>query len=120
MNTGKILRFIALVYGIIVTLLLSLIFVPKLMGAFHSTKEFIDGVTQWYDNPTGFVFTYFIGYLILWWKPLSGAIIIMLGSALFFAFNPHNYKFMQVFLIPTFMVGVIYFIYWLKVLRTEE
>ena len=110
MEKEKIMHTVALIYGIVASLFIALIFVPKLMGAFHSTSEFISSVTQWYDNPIGFVFLYFTGYIVLWWKKLTGSLIILGACALFFGYNPNNYMFLKVFLLPAMMVGVLYIV----------
>ena len=77
-------------------------------------KAFAD----WYDNPTAFFFTYFIGYAFIWKKPIWGAAIIILGDILFFAFNSQNMG-TFIFIIPTFIVAFLYILYW-NVARKEK
>jgi len=69
-------------------------------------------LVHWEEDPTGFFFTYIIGYAIIWWKPLWGAVIIMTGSLLSAVINFDNPGFL-IFAIPTFAVGILYLISWI-------
>ncbi len=116
MKNKKNILIVARIVGIIVTLLLLLAFVPKLVGSIKEEglaylleipKAFVD----WYDNPIAFFFTYFIGYAIIWWKPLVGSLIIIVGDILFFAFNISNIGTL-IFILPTLIVALLYILYW--------
>ena len=107
----------ALIYGIVVTLLMLLIFGGQLIGDLNKNgtgefKEIASALVHWYDDPTGFFFTYLIGYAIVWWKSLLGALIIMAGSLLWSIININNPGNL-IFTLPTFAVGLFYMISWL-------
>jgi hypothetical protein len=118
MNFKKILNYVSIALGIIVTLFMLIAFGPKFVGLiadqgisylFEVPKAF----ANWYDDPTAFFITYFIGYAIIWWKPLWGSVIILLGDILFFAFNSQNMG-IFIFIIPTMLVAVFYILYWIE------
>ncbi len=118
MNFKKILNYVSIALGIIVTLLMLIGFGPKFVGLiadegisylFEVPKAF----ANWYDDPTAFFITYFIGYAIIWWKPIWGSVIILLGDILFFAFNSQNMG-IFIFIIPTMLVAVFYILYWIE------
>jgi len=112
---GKI-TFIPLIYGIIITSLMLLIFGSALILELlknwpEELQEILKALVKWYDDPTGFFFTYLIGYLVIWWKQLYGSLIIMLGSFLVFLINIDNPGFL-IFAVPTFLVGFFYIESW--------
>jgi len=111
----KILFYVSMIYGIIVTSLMSLVFGPKIIGLIHEEgiKYFIEipqAFVNWYDNPTAFFFTYLIGYGIIFWNPIKGSAIIIIGDFLFFVFNSQNMG-TFIFIIPTFFVAFLYILY---------
>ncbi len=104
------------VFGIIVTLFMLVAFGPKFIESINNEgmsflKEIPKAFINWYDNPTGFFLTYFIGYAIIWWRKLLGAIIIFLGCILFYVFNNENLG-VFIFIIPTFLVALLYYLHW--------
>jgi hypothetical protein len=106
------------IYGIIITSLMLLIFGSSLIFSLFENwpgelKEVLKALIKWYDDPTGFFFTYMIGYAIVWWKPLWGSLIIMLGSILITLININNFGFL-IFAVPTFLVGLFYIESWYK------
>ena len=112
---GKI-SFIPLIYGIIITSLMLLIFGSTLIFSLIENwpgefKEILQALVKWYDDPTGFFFTYLIGYIVIWLKPLYGSLIIMPGSILVFIINIGNPGFL-IFAVPTFLVGFFYIESW--------
>jgi len=116
MKLNKILNYVLVAYGIIVTSLMLLAFAPKFIGSLNEEGisyllEVPKAFTNWYDNPVAFFFSYFIGYALIWKKPLWGAAIIILGDVLFFAFNIDNMG-TFIFTIPTFLVAFFYLIQW--------
>jgi hypothetical protein len=119
MKKEKILSRLSLIYGIIITLLILFAFGPKLFGSMDSVLKIPKDIFNWNDNPTGFFFVYMIGYLIVWRNPLLGSVIIMLGSLIFFIFNPHNTMFLMIFLLPTFLVAIFY-LWHRSVLRSKR
>lgn len=109
------------IYGIIITSLMLLVFGSALISALFENwpgelKEILKALTRWYDDPTGFFFTYMIGYAIIWWKPFLGSAIIILGSILVSIVNIDNFGFL-IFAVPTFLVGYFYIESWNKIRR---
>jgi len=105
----------AKIFGIVITAIILVIFVPKLIietiekgGSFF--KELPVAFLHWENEPTGYIFAYLIGYAIIWWKPLWGAIIVMLVSIVYVAWAGFDGP--PIFAIPTFLVGLLYFQSW--------
>jgi hypothetical protein len=100
------------IYGIVVTSLMLLIFggtiiqqlIEKGIG---ELGKYPKACLHWYDDPTGFFFTYLIGYALVWWKPLPGGMIIVAGGILEIIINIDNTGFL-IFAAPTLLVGVFY------------
>ena len=69
-------------------------------------KAFLD-----WDDPTAFFFTYLIGYAVIWWKPLWGSIIIILGSIIFVIIAGFDGP--PIFATPAFLVGLFYLLNWI-------
>jgi hypothetical protein len=116
MNNKKILKYVSIAFGIIVTLFMLVAFGPKFIGLLDENGikyllEVPKAFANWYDDPTAFFFTYFIGYAIVWKKPLWGSVIIIIGDILFFTFNNQNMG-TFIFIIPTFLVALFYILYW--------
>jgi hypothetical protein len=116
MKSNRGFSFVAMIIGIIVTSLMLLIFGGTLIGDIIEKgsgefKEIARALVHWYDDPTGFFFAYLIGYAIVWWKPLWGALIIMAGSLLWTIINIDNTGNL-IFTLPTFAVGFFYLISW--------
>ena len=109
---------ITLVLGVVITALMVLLFGGKLIGAFmdNGWSQFsatAKNCLNWYDEPTGFFFTFLIGYALVWKKQLWGSVIIMLGSILATFVNIDNLGWLM-FTLPTFAVGLAYFMDWRK------
>ncbi len=118
MNFKKILNYVSIALGIIVTLFMLIAFGPKFVGliADHGISYLFEvpkAFANWYDDPTAFFITYFIGYALIWWKPIWGSVIILLGDILFFAFNSQNMG-TFIFIIPTMLVAVFYILFWIE------
>ena len=107
---------IARIYGIVITALMLLVFGGKIIGEFvekgiGELSNLARDAFHWYDNPTGFFFTYVAGYILVWWRPLWGALIIIAGSIFVTVVNIDNHGFL-IFALPTIMVGVFYLLIW--------
>jgi hypothetical protein len=118
------ISFIPLIFGIIITLLMLLIFGSTLILALIENwpgelKEISAALLKWYDDPTGFFFAYVTGYIIVWYKPLLGSAIIMLGSILIFVINIDNPGFL-IFAVPTFLVGFFYMESWYLIRKMKK
>ena len=108
--------FIPRIYGIIITSLMLLIFGSTIILSLLENwpgefKEILKALVKWYDDPTGFFVSYIIGYAIVWWKPMPGSVIIILGSLLITVININNLGFLM-FAVPTFLVGFFYIESW--------
>jgi hypothetical protein len=100
------------VVGIVVTLFFVLSFVPKLVLEFVEKglpyfRDIGHSFVNWYDDPTAFVLSYFVGYILLWWKPLPGSVLIILACLLSVSFNLDNMGFL-IFALPALAVAVLY------------
>ena len=114
MKPDKSFFTITKIYGIVVTALMLLIFGGTIIGdliekGIGELTNYPKAFLHWYDDPTGFFFTYLIGYTVIWWKPLVGGIIIVAGSILVTVTNISNAGFL-IFAIPTMLVGIFYLI----------
>ena len=121
MKTNKILKYVSMIYGILVTSLMLLIFgvliIEKLIE--EGSKYLIEiskSLVNWGDDPTGFFFAYIIGYAVIWWKPFWGSLIIIFVSISYVLISGIDGP--PIFAIPTFLVGLSYLIY-LIVLRNS-
>ena len=121
-NPKSKLRLLSIVWGIIVTSLISLIIGVKMIEKLieEGSKYLIEiskSLVDWYDDPTGFFFAYLIGYAVIWWKPLWGSIIIMLGSILYVIISGIDGP--PIFAIPTFLVGLFYLLQWIVARKSQ-
>jgi hypothetical protein len=112
------------IYGIIITSLMLLIFGSALILSLFDNwpeelKEISKALVKWYDDPTGFFFTYMIGYAFVWWKPFWGSVIIIIGSFLVFIINIDNPGFL-IFAVPTFLVGFFYLESWYLIRKKNK
>jgi hypothetical protein len=112
MAIGKRFFSAKVIVGIVVTLFFVLSFVPKLVLEFVEKglpyfREIAHSFVDWYDNPTAFVLSYLLGYILLWWKPLPGSVLIILACILSVAFNLDNMGFLM-FSLLALAVAVLY------------
>jgi hypothetical protein len=115
MKTKGNFYWISIIYGMIITVLMLLVFGTKLIGSvmeegFTGIKEIVVALLNWYDDLTGFFLTYLAGYAIVWWKPFWGALIIIIASMLVSLINHDNLGFI-IFAIPTFLVGLFFVLF---------
>jgi len=100
------------IVGIVVTLFFVLSFVPKLVLEFVEEglpyfREIARSFVDWHDDPTAFVLSYLLGYILLWWKALPGSVLIILACILSVAFNLDNMGFLM-FSLLALAVAVLY------------
>jgi len=117
MKTKRGFLLFTIIYGIIVTVLMIIVFGGYIIGdiikgGIGALKEIPPALVHWHDDPTGFFFTYLSGYAIVWWKRLAGAFIIMVVSLIWTIINIDNTGNL-LFTLPTFAVGFFYLISWL-------
>lgn len=113
MKTKKIFKYGSLVYGILLTFLMLLVFGSKITGkiikeGLNYVIEIPRAFARW-DDPTAFFITYIIGYVIIWWKPIWGSIIIISGSIFYVIISGIDGP--LIFAAPTFLVGLLYLVY---------
>ena len=114
MKSKKAISNITIIYGIIVSLLLFLVFIPKtfeqleIKGFLIVMKEIGELFLQWNDLYVFFLI-YLVAYVIIWWKLLWGSIIIIVVSLLAYLTIPLS----LVITVPTSLVGVLYVLNWI-------
>lgn len=116
MKTKSRLKIPALVTGIVVSSFFLLVFGPKFFGSFveKGSAYFIeikDSFITW-EDPNAFFITYFIGYILLWWKPLWGSLIIILVSIVYVIIAGFDGP--PIFAAPAFLVGLLYLLLFLE------
>ena len=101
-----------------------LAFGPKLIGLVIENglsglgligKELIN----WYDNPTGFFFTYFAGYIVVWRSKIFGSLIILFACILVTLINLDNPGWF-IFTLPAATVGLLYLVLWYTERQTSK
>ena len=121
MKTTKMLRNLSFIWGIIVTLFLLLAFGPKFIGEFiKDAAGFITEIKKsfiYWENPSAFFLIYLTGYIIIWWKPLWGSIIVILASLVFVIIAGFDGP--PIFALPAFLVGIFYLLYWNALNRSK-
>lgn len=113
MKTKKIIKYVSMIYGILVTLFVLLAIIPKLIGEFIEKGfgfliEILESFGNW-ESPMAFFIIYIIGYAIIWWKPFWGSLIIIFVSISYVLISGIDGP--PIFAIPTFLVGLSYLIY---------
>lgn len=116
MNTYKIVYWLATIIGMIVAAFFLLAFGPKLIGlivenGMDGLKLIANELTSWYDNPIGFFFTYFIGYIVVWRNKLFGSLVILFACILVTLINLDNPGWF-IFTLPAAVVGLLYLMLW--------
>jgi len=124
MAKNKLLSRSAILTGVIVTAFFLLAFGPKIIGLI--IENGIDGAKiigieffNWYDTPTGFFLTYFIGYITIWRNKLWGALIILFACLLVTLINIDNPGWV-IFTLPAATVGIIYLVLWNRTRRLKK
>ena len=116
------LHLLAIIWGSIVTAFMLLVFGVKIIDTiinegFSFLIEIPKDLVTWDDNPTGFFFTYLIGYAIVWWRPLWGSIIIILASIVYVLIAGIDGP--PIFAAPGFLVGLLYLLNWVVSRRNQ-
>ena len=112
MATKKKFLSAKVIVGIVVTLFFVLSFIPKLVIEFVEKGlpyfgDIARSFVNWYDDPTAFILIYFLGYILLWWKPLPGSVLIILACILSLFFNLDNMGFL-ILVLPALTVALLY------------
>lgn len=115
------LRLLAIVWGAIFSSFLLLVLGGKIIATivddgpqllFDIPKTFIT-----WDDPIPFFIIYMIGYIVVWWKPLWGAAIMMLAGVFYVLMAGFDGP--PIFALPGFLVGLFYYLWWNKYKRTD-
>ena len=115
------LHLLSQIWGIVFTsLILLTIGVHMIIGIEEDSRKFFNELTgafsSW-ENPIVYFFIYIIGYVVIWWKPLWGSIIIITGSIFYVTMAGIDGP--PIFAAPGFLVGVLYLINWFVVRRNQ-
>lgn len=121
MNIKRFLKYWSLIYGIVITVLLMFISLPKMIErTIEDSSAYISDIStsffNWNEDPTIFFLTYFIGYALIWWKPLWGSVIVILCSTYYIIISDNFGP--LIFSIPTLVVGLSYLWYWILLRKT--
>lgn len=111
------LSLVAKIFGIVITAWITF------LVAFELIKVFKEGDNSFFYNasvfthsypyidPNALILIYLIGYAIVWWKKLWGAVIILMVSMAGVIFSQAGD--IRFHFILTFMVGFLYFVNWI-------
>ena len=109
------LHLLSIVWGIIFSVFMFLTIGVKIIGGiFEEGRLFLNELLESFSNPldpTLYFFTYIIGYVVIWWKPLWGSIIIITASIYYVIVGGLGGP--PIFAAPGFLVGALYMAYWL-------
>ena len=102
------------IWGILVTLFMLLSVGSYIVvGIIEDSRKFFNQLSESFSNkadPTLYFFCYIIGYLVIWWKPLWGSIIIITASIYYVIVA--GLQGPPIFAIPGFIVGALYLVNW--------
>ena len=120
----KVLSKSAVIVGIIVTAFFLLAVGPKLIGSvlengMNGIKEIGGSIINWYDNPTGFFITYFVGYAVIWKSKLVGSLIILIACVVVTLVNLDNMGWI-IFTLPAAVVSILHLLLWNKTKRLKN
>jgi len=109
------------IWGILVTLFMLLSVGSYIVvGIIEDSRKFFNQLSESFSNkadPTLYFFCYIIGYLVIWWKPLWGSIIIITASIYYVIVA--GLQGPPIFAIPGFIVGALYLINWF-IIRAKQ
>jgi hypothetical protein len=115
-------KYFSMIFGIVITCLLLFVFAPKIIGkiieeGFSWLFEMPGSFSELWDNPMAFILIYLIGYVVVWWKPLWGSLIIMIVSVYYVPASGTLGS--LIFALPTFLVGLFYLVYFIMTRKKE-
>lgn len=115
------LHLLSIVWGLIFTSFMLLAVGSKMIiGIIEDGRLFLNELPESFSNPldpTLYFFTYIIGYIVIWWKPLWGSIIIIIASVYYVTVAGLGGP--PIFAAPGFLVGALYLINWFVVRRNQ-
>ena len=115
------LHLLSIVWGLIFTSFILLVVGSKMIiGIIEDGRLFLNELPESFSNPldpTLYFFTYIIGYVVIWWKPLWGSIIIIIASIYYVTVAGLGGP--PIFAGPGFLVGALYLINWFVVRRNQ-
>lgn len=114
MKSKSKIHLISVIWGLLVTSFMLLAVGSKIItGIFEDAPQYIIELQESFSDPlapTLYFFTYIIGYIVIWWKPLWGSIIIILVSIYYVIVAGFDGP--PVFAAPGFLVGALYLTDW--------
>ncbi len=115
------LHLLSIIWGLIFTSFMLLVLGSKIIIAIiedgpQFLSEIPESFSTW-DDPIPYFITYIIGYAVIWWKPLWGSIIIILGSIFYVIMAGIDGP--PIFAAPGFLVGALYLINWFVVRKNQ-
>jgi hypothetical protein len=120
-NKGKAFL-LAKIWGIIVTSFMLLAIGSKIIiSVTEDIREYINELSEAFSNPldpTLYFFIYITGYIILWWKPIIGSIMIIIASIYYVSVAGFGGP--PIFAAPGFLVGVLYLGAWYVQRRNQS
>lgn len=115
------LHLLAIVWGALFSSFLLLILGGKIIMTIQedATKFFseIPRTFITWDDPIPFFIIYMIGYIVVWWRPLWGATIMMLAGVFYVLLAGFDGP--PIFALPGFLVGLFYYLWWNKHKRAD-
>lgn len=112
-SSGK-LYLLSKIWGIIFTTFIFLTIGMKIIFGFFGDEPGTAKI-RWqtfatWDDPVPYFLVYMFGYLMVWWKPLTGSIILMAASIYYVVIQGFDGP--PILALPGFIVGALYFSYW--------
>jgi hypothetical protein len=125
MRLKEFIKYWAMIFGILITTLLLLVFVPKIIGkisdeGFSQLTRLVDipeSFSDLWSDPTAFLFIYLVGYVVIWFRPLWGSLIIIVVSIVYVIGCDSLGS--LIFAVPTLIVGLSYLLYWILTRKTR-
>jgi hypothetical protein len=109
-----IFYFFSLIWGLLFTAFMLLMVAPRMLSNFITgAGNFISVVQESFSDPldpTLYFILYIVGYIVIWWKPLWGSIIVITSSILYVSVAGFNGP--VILAAPGFLVGLLYFVNW--------
>jgi len=113
---------LTLIWGIIYTSLLLLAVSSKIViGFVEEGRLYFNELRESFSDPVNpilFFVTYLIGYIIIWWKPLWGSVIIIIASIYYVVVAGFDGP--PILAAPGFLVGILYLVNWFMVRKNQK
>ena len=114
MKTKSRFHVLSIVWGVIVILFMLLsIGSMMVIGIIEDSGKFLKELPGAFANPqdpTLYFLLFIVGYIVIWWKPFRGSIIIIASSIFYLSVAGLDGP--PIFATPGFLVGALYLINW--------